>query len=252
LALLLKIPPRTSIYRHYSVVKPFHFKTINCRSHVPLFKLSFQTRHLGLSSVRFDQSLASDNVSQNLVSSSEMAKEILDGVVNDVIKDRTLIDTPAVLPSENISNNEIASTVTETVVSPEQFASNELVFEIPEKPTPLGLTEMVGEPTFESLGLASWWPSGRIQYFMETLHISLELEWWQVILTTTVCMRLVVFPIVVMAQRNMANFSNFSPKMVRLQVYLANSYKCHLITIYVIRKSLQMLGKEETSMKLLG
>merc|ERR1712059_20319 len=94
---------------------------------------------------------------------------------------------------------------------------------IPEKPTPLGIAEMVGEPSFESLGLASWWPAGRMQYFMEMLHVSLDLEWWQVIMATTVCVRLLVFPIVVVAQRNMANFNNHSPTMVKLQDEYTNA-----------------------------
>ena len=47
--------------------------------------------------------------------------------------------------------------------------TNELLFDIPEKPQPLEISEMLGEPSFDSLGLASWWPSGRMQYFMETV-----------------------------------------------------------------------------------
>merc|ERR1740131_346468 len=36
-------------------------------------------------------------------------------------------------------------------------------------------------------------------------------------MATTICVRVLVFPVVVMAQRNMANFNNFSPQMVKLQ-----------------------------------
>ena len=30
----------------------------------------------------------------------------------------------------------------------------------------------LGEPSFELLGLGSWWPSGRLQLIMEWLHVS--------------------------------------------------------------------------------
>ena len=46
---------------------------------------------------------------------------------------------------------------------------SELEFTIPDKPSaPLDLGQ-VGEPTLESMGLASWWPSGRLQYFLESV-----------------------------------------------------------------------------------
>ena len=43
---------------------------------------------------------------------------------------------------------------------------------IPEKPVPTEeLLDLLGEPTLHSLGLASWWPSGRMQYLMEQMHL---------------------------------------------------------------------------------
>jgi len=101
--------------------------------------------------------------------------------------------------------------------------NNELVFDMPEKPTPLDLPEFLGEPAFDTLGLASWWPSGRMQYLMENLHIGLELEWWQTIAVSTVLMRCILFPVVVMAQRNMANMANNTPKMAVLQEKMSDA-----------------------------
>ena len=43
---------------------------------------------------------------------------------------------------------------------------SELVFNIPEKPSPLD-PALLGEPSLESLGLASYWPSGRLQSSLE-------------------------------------------------------------------------------------
>ena len=79
-----------------------------------------------------------------------------------------------------------------------------------------------------------------MQCFMEWLHIGQGLEWWQTIIVTTVlvryflpfkytlqletdnqCMnfyRIVVSPVVVYAQRNMAHMTNNAPEMARLQV----------------------------------
>ena len=43
---------------------------------------------------------------------------------------------------------------------------SELVFTIPEKPTPLD-PSLLGEPSLESLGLASYWPPGWLQSGLE-------------------------------------------------------------------------------------
>ena len=53
---------------------------------------------------------------------------------------------------------------------PEASSSSELIFTLPDKPVPLDVAASLGEPSFESLGLASWWPSGRMQYFMENVR----------------------------------------------------------------------------------
>lgn len=39
----------------------------------------------------------------------------------------------------------------------------------------------LGEPTFASLGLNSYWPSGWYQALLEILHVNLELPWWAAI-----------------------------------------------------------------------
>jgi len=95
----------------------------------------------------------------------------------------------------------------------------ELDFVLPERPVSLDqLPEaLLGEPAFDTIGLASWWPAGRLQSFMEWWHIGVGLEWWQTIIATTICVRLLVFPVVVYAQRNMAHMTNNAPEMARLQ-----------------------------------
>ena len=63
------------------------------------------------------------------------------------------------------------------------------------------------EPSFASMGLGHGWPSGWMQTGLEFLHIDIGLPWWQAIGLTTICLRCVVFPIIVIAQRNMVKLN---------------------------------------------
>lgn len=76
----------------------------------------------------------------------------------------------------------------------------------------------LAEPAFTSLGLAHGWPHGYLQALLELLHMDLGLPWWQAIVATTVCLRIVVFPIMVLAQRNMVRVNNHMPTMQKLQI----------------------------------
>ena len=49
------------------------------------------------------------------------------------------------------------------------------------------------------------------------LHIDLGLEWYQSIAVATLCLRLLMFPVVLMSQRNMAHMNNNLPQMSGLQ-----------------------------------
>ena len=39
----------------------------------------------------------------------------------------------------------------------------------------------LGEPTLQSLGLGSYYPSGLVQQALEFLHVSLDCQWWTAI-----------------------------------------------------------------------
>ena len=60
-----------------------------------------------------------------------------------------------------------------TISEATKESNNELVLDfLPQKPTPASdtieaTTQFVGEPPFDVLGLASNWPSGWMQWFME-------------------------------------------------------------------------------------
>jgi len=194
-------------------------------SRILILNLGVQLRHLSLSVHRFNptQNIVKEEVTtttpeaEKLSLSSPEASQSITETSNEA-SEELILKIPTTVESSSVSN--VASTTVEsssvsTVANDKP--PNELVFDIPEKPVPLDLPEVLGEPAFDTLGLASWWPSGRMQYLMENIHIGLELEWWQTIAVTTVLMRLLLFPVVVMAQRNMANMANHSPQLAVLQ-----------------------------------
>jgi len=122
------------------------------------------------------------------------------------------------------SSSESHLGTSESVVS--STDTNELILDfLPEKPPPIDPTAVLGEPTFESLALGSWWPSGRVQIFMEYLHIDVGMEWWLAIILTTFCMRLLVFPLVIKAQKNMTAMNNCMPGMAKIQEKLTDARK---------------------------
>ena len=96
---------------------------------------------------------------------------------NDSVAGSSNVDCSAPESTENPPESTINSIDNEN--------DNELILDfIPEPPTPIegGLsTEYLGiDPPLDSLGLASWWPPGRVQYFLEYLHspLGIDLPWW--------------------------------------------------------------------------
>lgn len=102
---------------------------------------------------------------------------------------------------------------------------------IPEPPpVPVGdLAEAVkslaanGEPSFASYGLGGWSPVGLIQNALEYVHVTLDVPWWGAILIGTICVRLVMFPLVIMSQRNTAVMNNHLPQIQLLQVKMTEA-----------------------------
>lgn len=79
------------------------------------------------------------------------------------------------------------------------------------------------DPTFESLGLGGWGPVGIIQNCLEYVHVEFGMPWWTTIMIGTVVIRILIFPLVIMAQRNAARMSNNLPQMQFLQMKLTES-----------------------------
>ena len=73
------------------------------------------------------------------------------------------------------------------------------------------------EPSFKSLGLAHWWPSGFMQSLMESIHLNLDLSWSGTIILTTIIMRLCVFPLVLRTRKVIVRTNNNLPEMQKHQ-----------------------------------
>ena len=96
-------------------------------------------------------------------------------ISENISSESTLDSSDEVLSVTNTSNegagNIAEAASAETMPTDE---TKEIILDfLPEKPVPLDPTAILGEPAFDSLGLGSWWPSGRLQIFMEYLHVDL-------------------------------------------------------------------------------
>lgn len=81
----------------------------------------------------------------------------------------------------------------------------------------------LSEPTLASIGLGGWTPVGILQHCLEFLHISCDLPWWGAIVISTICMRVLLTPVVIIAQRNAANMSKVLPMVQEIQQKITES-----------------------------
>lgn len=79
------------------------------------------------------------------------------------------------------------------------------------------------EPSIVTLGLGGWTPVGIVQNCLEYLHIGMDLPWWATITIGTICVRTLIFPLVIMAQRNGAKMNNHMPQLQVLQVKMTEA-----------------------------
>ncbi|XP_062541549.1 mitochondrial inner membrane protein OXA1L-like [Armigeres subalbatus] len=124
--------------------------------------------------------------------------------------------TAAVLV-RNISTNDVAKSALDTIPEPPP---------IPAAPEVSDLVSSIasnGEATFASLGLGGWTPVGIVQNCMEFLHVGCDLPWWGVIAIGTICVRLILFPLVIASQRNAAKMNNHMPQMQVLQLKMTEA-----------------------------
>lgn len=81
----------------------------------------------------------------------------------------------------------------------------------------------LGEPTLASLGLGGWSPVGLLQNGLELIHVTTGLPWWGTIAVSTVIIRSLMTPVVVIAQRNGAKFQNAMPKIQEINERIAEA-----------------------------
>ncbi|XP_049828225.1 mitochondrial inner membrane protein OXA1L isoform X1 [Schistocerca gregaria] len=122
----------------------------------------------------------------------------------------------------------LSSTTAETGTS----LSETILEKIPEPPVPpppvldvaSEAAQAVGtEPSFVSLGLGGWSPIGLVQHCLEFLHVDCGLPWWGSIVVGTVVVRVLMFPLVIAAQRNSAKMNNNLPQLQVLQLKMTEA-----------------------------
>ncbi|KDR14241.1 mitochondrial inner membrane protein OXA1L [Zootermopsis nevadensis] len=144
----------------------------------------------------------------------------------------------SLVPAEGTTSSSVvgeivppAPSLEQVRVPPEVVASETVapLGNIPDPPTvPLEVElaetlPLSGEPSFASLGLGGWSPVGIVQNCMEYLHIGCDLPWWISIVIGTAVVRILIFPIVIMSQRNSAKMSNNLPQLQVLQLKMTEA-----------------------------
>ncbi|XP_060656042.1 mitochondrial inner membrane protein OXA1L [Drosophila nasuta] len=121
-----------------------------------------------------------------------------------------------------------SSTDAMPVVSTKELVDLPAIPEAPVAPVvePQTLMETItvaGEPPFASIGLGGYSPVGIVQNCMEFLHCTWDIPWWGTIAIGTLVVRTIIFPLVILAQRNSAKMSNNMPQMQVLQLKMTEA-----------------------------
>lgn len=123
-----------------------------------------------------------------------------------------------------------AGTATAATAATQAVSATEkaVPLEIPEIPAPTtdGIIQELaanGEPTFASLGLGGYSPIGLLQNALEFMHVSCDLPWYATIALSTVLIRIMLTPLVVIAQRNAAIMRNVMPEMQEVQTRMTEA-----------------------------
>uniref|UniRef100_A0A2K5JCL2 Membrane insertase YidC/Oxa/ALB C-terminal domain-containing protein n=1 Tax=Colobus angolensis palliatus TaxID=336983 RepID=A0A2K5JCL2_COLAP len=75
------------------------------------------------------------------------------------------------------------------------------------------VVQAAAEQSFAELGLGSYTPVGLIQNLLEFMHVDLGLPWWGAIAACTVFACCLIFPLIVMGQREAAKIHNHLPEI---------------------------------------
>nr|CAH7738488.1 unnamed protein product [Callosobruchus chinensis] len=148
-----------------------------------------------------------------------------------------IYEPPPTLEAAEVSSDEVQINKPETTLEAAEVSSKNVtssdgipVEPIPEPPPILeGVEEVInqvnalGEPTLASLGLGSFTPVGIVQNCLEYLHADIGIPWWGAIAIGTLVIRICLFPLVIITQRNAAKMNNYMPQMQALQLKLTEA-----------------------------
>ncbi|XP_073975646.1 OXA1L mitochondrial inner membrane protein isoform X22 [Rhodnius prolixus] len=85
------------------------------------------------------------------------------------------------------------------------------------------ISEVLGHPTLESVGLGGWGPIGLVQQSLDFLHVTCDIPWWGSIVVGTIVVRILMFPLVIISQRNAAKMHNILPGLQVIQVKMSDA-----------------------------
>jgi len=183
----------------------------------------------------------SADIAQTMTVGGDVAKDISLPIYNAVMESKnsgvidatinaTAIDTMEAATTAGIGTVEAVVSSTEALAGTAEAAEDVVITSrmvldgyIPDAP-PVPIPEItmdminaLGEPTLASLGFCNYTPPGLYQKVLELLHVSADFPWWAAIACSTICIRIMLFPLVIKAQKQTANIANCGPTMTVLQ-----------------------------------
>lgn len=80
------------------------------------------------------------------------------------------------------------------------------------------------DPSFAEIGLNKLSvPTGWLQMALESLHVTVGLEWWQSIIVATITLRILTLPLIVATRRNMVHQQHHGPQLAQFREALMNA-----------------------------
>ena len=123
----------------------------------------------------------------------------------------SLTDNTELLQEENVTNPFVQENESGSVLE-SMATGSEMFNDVADTLT------SVGEPSLASLGLGGWGPTGIIQQGLEFIHVTGGLSWCASIAVTTVCIRLLLLPLIVKSQANTARLNNARPELQEVEL----------------------------------
>ncbi|XP_034943447.1 mitochondrial inner membrane protein OXA1L [Chelonus insularis] len=190
---------RTCPFAQKTLRKSLHISCYNKRNPIATSRYSISNRLTRYSPVFSSSFIRS--ISTNETNVQNVSEEMVDTAASTAAASESLLDKIPDIP-----------------VTPPPAAEVEEVI--------VHLTNKLGEPTFASLGLGSWYPSGIVQQMLEFIHVTGDLPWWASITIGTIVIRTLVFPLVIYSQRQTVHMHNVLPEMQKIQADLTEARMC--------------------------